>query len=113
MNPIIAKINPRTALIFIVVVLMLCVCFRHLGSQLAELERAIEKMMEADFVHFAMEDIHHRLPPSTLRKDGIMQPASSEGESSEVITKNEWILILFYHFPELSLILLSSCRRSS
>ena len=61
-----------------------CVYFRHLGSQLAELERAIEKMMEADFVHFAMEDIHHRLPPSTLRKDGIMQPASNEGDSSEV-----------------------------
>ena len=33
---------------------------RHLGSQLAELERAIEKMMEADFVKFAMEDIQQR-----------------------------------------------------
>jgi hypothetical protein len=30
---------------------------RHLGSQLAEMERAIERMMEADLVSFAMEDI--------------------------------------------------------
>ena len=57
--------------------------FRHLGSQLAELERAIEKMMEADFVHFALEDIHHRLP-SPLRKDGSVQAPNTEGESSEV-----------------------------
>ena len=34
----------------------LCHC-RHLGSQLAEMERAIERMMEADLVNFAMEDI--------------------------------------------------------
>ena len=34
---------------------------RHLGSQLAEMERAIERMMEADLVHFAMEDISLRM----------------------------------------------------
>jgi hypothetical protein len=34
---------------------------RHLGSQLAEMERAIEKMMEADLVDFAMEDIRLRV----------------------------------------------------
>lgn len=37
-----------------------CVC-RHLGSQLAEMESAIEKMMESDLVEYAMEDIRHRL----------------------------------------------------
>ena len=55
---------------------------RHLGSQLAEMEKAIEKMMEADFVHFALEDICHRLP-AVLRKDGL-HLTNSEMESSEV-----------------------------
>lgn len=32
--------------------------FRHLGSQLAELERVIEKMMEADFVEFATANLN-------------------------------------------------------
>ncbi|XP_068729722.1 vacuolar protein sorting-associated protein 54-like [Montipora capricornis] len=31
--------------------------FRHLGSQLAELERVIERMMEADFVEFATANL--------------------------------------------------------
>jgi len=31
--------------------------FRHLGSQLAELERVIERMMEADFVEFASANL--------------------------------------------------------
>ena len=30
---------------------------RHLGSQLAELERVIERMMEADFVEFATANL--------------------------------------------------------
>lgn len=60
-------------------------CHRHLGSQLAELEKAIEKMMEADFVHFALEDIVHRLP-AALRRDGL-QVTNLETESSEVSAK--------------------------
>lgn len=32
--------------------------FRHLGSQLAELERVIERMMEADFVEFATANLN-------------------------------------------------------
>ena len=35
---------------------MCCVC-RHLGSQLAELERVIERMMEADFIEFATANL--------------------------------------------------------
>ena len=31
--------------------------FRHLGSQLAELERVIERMMEADFIEFATANL--------------------------------------------------------
>ena len=31
---------------------------RHLGSQLAELERVIERMMEADFVEFATANLN-------------------------------------------------------
>jgi len=34
---------------------------RHLGSQLAELENAIERMMECDFVSFLMEGLKQRL----------------------------------------------------
>jgi hypothetical protein len=30
---------------------------RHLGSQLAELERVIERMMEADFIEFATANL--------------------------------------------------------
>lgn len=50
---------------------------RHLGSQLAELEKAIEKMMEADFVRFCLEDIKQRLE---------LESESSEGIESEVRT---------------------------
>lgn len=33
-------------------------CFhRHLGSQLAEVERVIERMMEADFIEFATANL--------------------------------------------------------
>ncbi len=35
--------------------------YRHLGLQLSELERAIEGLMEADFVNYAMEDIKGRV----------------------------------------------------
>ena len=41
-----------------VCVLIIC---RHLGSQLAELENAIEKMMECDFVRFFMEGLKMKL----------------------------------------------------
>ena len=34
---------------------------RHLGSQLAEMENVIEKMMESDLVEYAMQDIRRRL----------------------------------------------------
>ena len=35
--------------------------FRHLGSQLAEIKIAIERMMESDFVTFLMEGLKQRL----------------------------------------------------
>ncbi len=34
---------------------------RHLGSQLREMEKAIGKMMEGDFVNFCLEDIGCRI----------------------------------------------------
>ena len=34
---------------------------RHLGSQLHELEKAIENLMEADFIHVALEDLQSRV----------------------------------------------------
>ena len=52
---------------------------RHLGSQLAEMERAIERMMEADLVHFALEDI-------ALKVMAIGNPSLvSDISSSEVL----------------------------
>ena len=52
---------------------------RHLGSQLAELERVIERMMEADFVSFAMEDIQQRLQSASEAA-----PSNPERTDSEV-----------------------------
>lgn len=37
------------------------ICLRHLGSQLHELEKAIENLMEADFIHVALEDLRSRV----------------------------------------------------
>ena len=55
---------------------MLCDC-RHLGSQLAELENAIEKMMEADLVEFAMQDVQYRLE---MCRDESLANEASESE---------------------------------
>ena len=53
---------------------------RHLGSQLTEMERAIERMMEADLVHFAMDDME-------LRLRALSNPTlSSDVIASEVYT---------------------------
>ena len=51
---------------------------RHLDSQLAELEKMIERMMEADFVHFTLEDVRNRV----TRTRGIS--SSPDGVDSEV-----------------------------
>ena len=49
------------------VCLSLCTdCCRHLGSQLAEMENVIERMMEADLVDYAVQDIRNRLEVSQL-----------------------------------------------
>ena len=45
---------------FILKLFCLLTC-RHLNSQLIELENAIERMMESDFVHFTIEDIQSRI----------------------------------------------------
>ena len=42
-------------------VMFLLMIFRHLGSQLAELENAIERMMQCDFVSFLMQGLKQRL----------------------------------------------------
>ena len=58
---------------------------RHLSSQLAEMERAIVRMMEADLVRFAMEDIHLR-----------MRAVSHPHLSSDVITSEVYPYIYMY-----------------
>ena len=35
--------------------------FRHLGSQLAEMEKVIDKMMQEDFVRYATADLNRPL----------------------------------------------------
>ena len=58
---------------------MCCVLLcRHLGSQLAELENAIEKMMESDLVEYAVQDIRHRL--EVCRDPTLGDTESSESE---------------------------------
>ena len=38
--------------------LLLLSLFRHLGSQLSEMRNVIERMMEADFVDFAVANLN-------------------------------------------------------
>ncbi|XP_022787407.1 vacuolar protein sorting-associated protein 54-like isoform X3 [Stylophora pistillata] len=45
--------------------------FRHLGSQLAELERVIERMMEADFVEFATANLT-RTSEDDMESEGLV-----------------------------------------
>lgn len=45
--------------------------FRHLGSQLAELERVIERMMEADFVEFATANLT-RTSEDDMENEGLV-----------------------------------------
>lgn len=49
---------------------------RHLGSQLAELERVIEKMMEADFVEFATANLN-RVAEDELGNEDLVDEACS------------------------------------
>ena len=39
-------------------------CYRHLGSQLAEMEKVIDKMMQEDFVRYATTDLNRPLTES-------------------------------------------------
>ena len=72
---------------------------RHLGSQLAELERAIEKMMEADFVKFAMEDIQQRLQ---YAQEMATPHSNPERTDSEVWPYCYWHCIYVCCYPVLT-----------
>lgn len=50
---------------------------RHLGSQLAELERVIEKMMEADFVEFATANLNRVAEDELGNEDLVDEVCSS------------------------------------
>ncbi len=52
---------------------------RHLGSQLSEMEKAIGKMMEGDFVSFCLEDIGCRIGEggATQGEEGATQGVDS------------------------------------
>ena len=63
--------------VFILKLFCLLTC-RHLNSQLIELEKAIERMMESDFVHFAIEDVQNRI------KNSSNEVAGSEKAETEV-----------------------------
>lgn len=54
---------------------------RHLGSQLAELERVIERMMEADFIEFATTN--------------LAKPLEDYDEQDHVIDKERLVSVLF------------------
>ena len=51
---------------------------RHLGSQLSEMENVIEKMMEADLVDFAVQDIRYRLEVN--QHMSVSEEGTSESE---------------------------------
>ena len=44
---------------------------RHLGSQLREMEKAIGRMMEGDFVSFCLEDIRQRIREAADGVEGL------------------------------------------
>ena len=50
--------------------LNLDISFRHLGSQLSEMKNVIERMMEADFVDFAIANLN---APSKPEADGLYE----------------------------------------
>ncbi|XP_028414316.1 vacuolar protein sorting-associated protein 54-like, partial [Dendronephthya gigantea] len=56
-------------------------CLRHLGSQLAELERVIERMMEADFIEFATTN--------------LAKPLEDYDEQDHVIDEERLVSVLF------------------
>lgn len=60
---------------------MLLFNYRHLSSQLDELEKAIEAMMENDLVHVTMSDVSARLE-CTVDGERIGSPESAETEVS-------------------------------
>ena len=69
----------------------LCALFSHLGSQLVEMAKAIERLMETDFVHFAQQEIQHRLTllrnPSSLKGSRMAQgSATMERSDTEVLS---------------------------
>ena len=47
--------------VFDVYIFFLSYNIRHLGSELVEIENAIERMMENDFVNFLMEGVKQRV----------------------------------------------------
>ena len=48
--------------------------FRHLGSQLAELEKLIDKMMQADFIRYVTTDLNRPLSDTQLLVEEVSQP---------------------------------------
>ena len=78
--------------------------YRHLGSQLIELEKAIEKMMENDFVRFALEDIQHRIKNSSTDTVGT---ARAETEVSIRLLNSFSLVILLFSFSSSSSLLLA------
>ena len=50
---------------------MRCLFCRHLGSQLAEMEILIDKMMQEDFVRYATADLNRPLTEGATAMDEV------------------------------------------
>ena len=48
-------------------------CYRHLGSQLAEMEKVIDKMMQEDFVRYATADLNRPLSEGADVPEEVMK----------------------------------------
>lgn len=81
MGNLFQKWRLQSTLVFTVVnIALLC---RHLGSQLAELERVIERMMEADFVEFATANLGRTAEDDMGNEDLVDEVFSKKKKPSD------------------------------
>lgn len=66
-------------------------CFRHLNSQLAEIEIVIDKMMQADFVRHISTQLNRPLPSKSDSLDGYQ----TEEEETRISEEERLISIVF------------------
>ena len=71
-----------------------CIRCRHLGSQLLELEKLIDKMMQEDFVKYTNQDLNRPLDDSTA----VMEEVGHIVEGRGLVMEDLVLGVLLYIF---------------